>query len=594
MPYVWTRCAAASFPLAAATIIAVPAPCQVPINSVKVAVVGYTYPSNSGEIIAYDVVGFKQPQGATGSGEKPRVFLLPTLRVPRSGVRFANSHGLTYSPTDCVAEPAGAITIELRASGSLPNDRQRPAIGAALAGDHKAQWLPIWPKDFLGKPEMWDRVSALPFAAAVIKPMFDSYEEAIKQQNEYIAAYKSFDISLATLNELSVELRVDNVVVARDLFNGSLVTAGAAPMLLGIKSPDPFICNRILQGEFQITARYRFNDTSSSKIKARFDSKQTLRKFIRETQVAVTSSKSSGWKVFGIGKRRSRLKTSMETSMESETDVGSIQDTTIVMYDPDDKMIEQFESVFFPALSKQQAIDNHTEAANAALAAGNPSLAKVHLDYAAALASGGEKLETDAIAAAAALSEGNYADFVARGVRATESDDSRTDNFRRTMEVGVTVQEAKIWDQAKTVTKQRESITTVNIGDRKVRADLGFYSSLPVTYTEVQKGCINCQHGKLRAGLMLGAINPSGPLRRAGILPGQIIIGVNGSEVKSLSELTAAVKDLKPGSIVSVETAWGFVNNPPGSTVIIIDGGTLDNSTRTYNVEVGSEPIIED
>lgn len=573
-----------SIALVAALLSGAAAQAQVVINSKQVRVSHYVYPTGAGKWGVYDAIGFAQPISAGGAGVKPKMFLMPSLTVPVGGVKFVDNNGNDYVPTNCTTKPARTITFSVRSAAALPTEVQKVAVGAALTGTNVEAYRVPWPVDAAGNPTMWTGVAGQPGIVAAVNQAYALDRLEVDKQRNYATQYDAYDTSIATLNKLSLDLIIDNEVVATQSFAGSLVAANTATVSLSLLRPDTYTCNRIASGNYSIVARYRFNDNHSATINARFDVKQSLRHFVEETQKATTKSSSSGWKIMGIGSRRSKMKTSLETSMTVDGEQIVIENTTVVMNDANDSMIQEFESVFFPQLTKEETIANHIAAAAAATTAGNTALAKAHSDYAASLTNGSEQLETDAVGAAAALNKEDYATFIAKGVRASNNNDSRTDNFRRTVDINVSSTQIQEWNQARSVTKERETSTPV-VAATKQRFGpiLGIQGGAPFTYLSLQP-MVGLQP---RSGFIVGGLQPTGPMATAGIQTGMVIMRINGDTIQSLADVGTAIQYLEPGQQVQVEAlekTGGWLN--PITPV----WGT----NSYYTVTVGSYPLPVD
>jgi hypothetical protein len=412
----------------------------IPLNSLRFEVVNYLYLEAPGRYTSYSVLGFRQPVTAGGAGIKPKMKLLPELTVPLSGVTYASSTGMDINPTDCAQQRVRTIRITVRASSRVPTESQKIAVGAATRNIKVEREMTPWAVNAMGQPVMW---MATPYPLEVAR-LHSEYSAEIAKRQDWANEYGKYDASMATLDNLHLDLQIDGDVVSTARFPGSLVGTSGSSMTMTLRDPDAYTCNRIVNGAYDVIARYRFNDSGSAQINARFEVRKALKTFVRETQTATARSKSAGWKVLGIGSRRSNIKSSLESSMVVQGETGTLEKTTIVMSDANDEMIQQFESVFFPRLSKADAIINHLAAAEAN-STNNPELAKAHRAYANALTTGREDLETDAVGAAAALNEKDYATFIAKGIRFSDNNDSRTESFRRTLDVDVSDDRCFCW-----------------------------------------------------------------------------------------------------------------------------------------------------
>lgn len=558
---------------------------QIPINSIPVNVGGFAYPTTPGDWGEYRAVGFAQPLGAGNATNKPRLYLLPLLSVPQNGVRFVNNSGQTYEPYNCASAPAKTITVTVKVSTALPTEVQKVAVGAALSDTKAEQYVAPWPIAPSGMPVMYAPAMTWPDAVTAIQTAHAAHKAETDRQKAFVDRYGAYQTSVAVLNELKLDLKVDGDVVATATAPGTTVAVNGATMSLTVRDPDTYMCNRFVERGFEVTANYRFSDTATSLISARFDAVQTLNQFVVETQKAVTKSKSSGWQVFHIGSRRSKIKSSLEQSMKSDTKIEEMKGTSIVMFDATDDMVARFENAFFPEIPKGEAISSHLAAADAAAAAGKPDLADAHRKYAEALQSGNQMAEVDAVGAAAALNEGDYATFIAKGVRASSSSNVSANTFRRTIDVNVEITKVNEWNEAKSVTAQRQSSTPVTL-DTKVnyRGALGLYGGVPYSFQFIA-GSPYAPSVENRQGLFVAGLHPNGALANAGFAPGMIITSIDGRTPTSMNDIQNLLDDLSPGTNILVKTLM-TPGAPPGPMNPLILG-----QEQTHNVRVGRAPV---
>lgn len=567
----------------ACTLVVTPAGAQIPLNSQHLSVQNYEYPAHTpGDWQDYEVYGFYQPVNAGSATVKPRLYLLPSLTVRAGAVSFSDANGMPLTPTNCASQPVGSVTIRVAVNAALPNQMQQVAVGAGLMGVGAERFRAPWELQPNGLPVMWAPMMGLPPVVHAVQQVYGQYSQELQRQSEYMTRYQAYNVSTAALNELNLDLVVDGEVVATTRFSGTTVTGSTSTLNLGLRSPSVFDCNRILSGNYSIIARYRFMDTGSATVNARYDWRKAISQFISETQRASTSSRNSGWRVLGFGSRKSRVKRSLDSSTNVQGSAGTIENTTIVAFDATDDMVRRFESSFFPELSKQNVITEHMAAANAARSDGKPDLAAAHERYAAALTNGAEQLEVDAVGAAAALNEGDYATFLAKGVRMSNSSDTRTDNFRRVISVNVSEVVQREWNDVRVVTKERETSAPVRIlSAGQTEATLGGFAGAPFQFGFLQNSWNPTW--QQRTGLLVGGIAPTGSLAAAGIQPGMIIMSVNGTDVSSFSDVTQAMDGVSPGEYIPVRTLWNTgAWAPPYPPQL--------GTTQTHNVRVGSRP----
>jgi hypothetical protein len=555
---------------------------QVPPNSIERRVQGFYEQVTPTSLREYRLVGFAQPLNAGSPTVPPRMYLMPSLTIATDGVRFINQVGNNYNPADCSTQPAQSISFAVQVKASLPNQVQKVAVGAALSSENAEYFYPDWPVDTMGNPAMWAPGATFPGVLDLVKQLRKDYQGLLDKQKVWIGAYEKYNVSFATLNGLALDLYVDGERVAVTEYAGSSVSDGGT-LRLTYRQPTTYNCNLILGRNYEVRARYRFNDTQSGTINARFDSRQSVDTFIKETQQATAKSKNSGWRVLGIGSRKSRMRSSLDQTFQLNEERQAIEGTSVVMFDADESMISDFETMFFPALTKQRTIENHQSAAIAAQAEGNTALAESHRKYADALTNGSEELETDAVGAAAALSKKDYATFMAKGVRFSQSNETRTDSFRRTVDFSVVSEEMRAWDQSKTVTVQREAVSVLRVlGRDGTEPTLGAYVGVPYNFPYLESAYPPSTSN--RTGLVIGYLNPNSVLVQAGLQPGMIITEADGKVIKSRADLDAVVAGKRPGNRILIKS---LLNT--GGAVPYYPGFVL-GSQASHWVTIGSRP----
>jgi hypothetical protein len=357
------------------------------------------------------------------------------------------------------------------------------------------------------------------------------------------------------MTELRIGLVVDNEEIASQTFSGAVLVTGSTLPPVTVRNPGQTEINKLRQGNFYILVSYRFQDSQTSSINATIDRHRVMEHFLTETQRAVTRRRSSGFQIFHIGSRRSKITQSINIQVNSSSTLSAVQNTRIVMRDATDDMVNAFEAAFLPSLSREEAIQGHLSAAAAADAAGNPELATVHRNYAAALRDDNEMAEVDAIGAAAALNAGDYAGFVARGVRMSDSSNVRANSFRRVIHDRQQMDQVVTWNDTRIVSVQREVSVPVQI-ERPVRQTVLF------GICDAIGGDMPVQIGwnqPLR-GIMPTCVTQPGALFSANLLPGTIITHIGTRRVTSRDDLRLASEEYEAGDPVQIRV-WSFQHN---------------------------------
>lgn len=213
------------------------------------------------------------------------------------------------------------------------------------------------------------------------------------------------------MTELEIIVKAGNDVVYTQQFPGTWITTGGTLKDIVIDNVSEYVKNLIGQGNAEIILSYKFKDSRSSTISARIDAMAVVDQFLSEAYKSSVSQRSSGWSFLGLGSSRKSMKSSFDQQITQQYTGNTLANTTIEMYDADESMIKQFEDAFFPNLTKQDAIQNHINAAAKAEQEGNTALQQLHLQYVDELRSNNPNLTPNIDAALAALGKNDYVGF---------------------------------------------------------------------------------------------------------------------------------------------------------------------------------------
>jgi hypothetical protein len=542
-------------------LLAVPGHAQDKIepNSTFFRVQDYFYPNQNGDYEYYQVSGYRQ---APSPGVAPTIFLLPTIVVQQSDIKYFRPNGLPLDPSS--GELPGLITIKPTYFAGMPGPAQMPAIAAAL-DDGVSTFRYLLPAQRNGNaPVMFAEAVAAPHIRAAIEEDYAAYQSAVDAQSQMAAKYSGYQKRSAPLTDVEVRLLVGGEIAASKSYTGSLVSMGQ----ISLVAPTEFQANQIRSGNFELEVVSRFRDTKTGSISASFDARTAVNSFVEETQKALTKSKSSGFQVFGMGSRRSKISTSINSSMKANGTVEQMDRTQVVMYDASDAMIAEFESKFFPSLSRQEVIDNHISAAAEAQAAGNHELARLHADYADAIGKHNQMKEVDTVAAAAALSSGDYAGFLAHGVRSINGNDSKANSFRRLETRETVVTQATNWDQVRIVTVNREvSVPVMLEPSRNYVPRVGICGiRQDVDYGWVKMNVWGQPQMHPEKGVMVSCIEAASPAAMAGLLPGMTIRFIGDDRIRTVADMERALRSVEPGDTVNFYVVQSPGPSSPVST----------------------------
>jgi serine protease Do len=76
--------------------------------------------------------------------------------------------------------------------------------------------------------------------------------------------------------------------------------------------------------------------------------------------------------------------------------------------------------------------------------------------------------------------------------------------------------------------------------------------SIGITFQGAESAAVGRVYGFANGGILVNAVTPNGPASKAGVKPGDIIVSINGTPVKTGDELVADVSSRKVGSTVQL------------------------------------------
>ena len=545
--------------LLGAAVASNPVAAQVEPNSDFYTVREFYYQNTDGEWVEYRGAGFAGPKV---EGVTPSLWVLPRMWVDRAAIRFVDANGEPFTPTSSTAVRVYSVNVPVAYDAKLPGRPQQAAIGAALKGEGINYFEQRPQLDNLGNPPM------LPAATQdfqVRQLIMQSYQQRIPYfdaLDRAVANYGSYSARAAALNEVKVALLIDGVEVASREYKGTQINYGGTLPAVPLVSPSIYQVNKIRNGDFELLVSFRFRDAKWAFVDGRFDAKLVIDQFIEETQTATTASSSSGWQVLGFGSRRKRLKQSLSQNFSYRDKVDRIENTRLVTFDATDDMVARFETAFFPEVAKQKVIESHLAAAGQADNEGRADLAKLHRDYVTAIQNDDPSLEVDINKAAAALSAGDYAGFIAHGVRFSNNDQTRTNNFRRVITRQVEIDEKREWLDYRQTSVQRETSIPLPIeSSAEARGSLGLCDGQVGPFRIVRP------FGQFQdvSALLVTCIQTGSPMARANVLPGTVIISINGHLPTSFQDLDQLLDSTRPGDEMHIRYVNGF--GPQGTII---------------------------
>ncbi|WP_296312182.1 PDZ domain-containing protein [Erythrobacter sp.] len=548
-----------SVALLGAVIVGAPAMAQVEPNSDFLLIPDFYHQDADGNWVEYRVAGFSGPKV---DGVKPKLWLLPNMWVVPEAIRYTDRNGNPIQPTSTTASLVKTIGVPVSYNARLPIVPQQAAIGAALAGEALVSYDTRPAVDPFGNPQMIPAATANFEVRQLILNSYLQRKPWYDQLDAHVRTYQSYQTSSAVLNEVRLALLIDGIEVASREYPGSQIVLSNNLPPIALVNPSPYEVNKIRNGDFEVNVAFRFRDAKWAFVQGRYNARLAIDRFVEETQKATTKYRSSGFQVLGFGSRRKRLKQSMTQSLEYKDNVDIINSTQIISFDATEDMIKRFEDAFFPTISRDDLIVRHEAAAKKAQDEGKPELAKLHTDYAIAMKNDDPSLEVDMEKAAAALSAQDFAGFLAHGVRFSSNDQSSSNDFRRVINLQAEIDERKEWLEYRQTSVQRETIFPLAIRSRgEARGSLGLCDGHTGPFQIVrpfnQVQTVN--------SLLVTCVVPGSPMARANLLPGTVILSIDGQLPASAQDLDQLLDRTRPGDELQIRYANGF--GPQGTII---------------------------
>jgi hypothetical protein len=498
----------------------------------QIRVENYYAVTQNGSYRQYRALGFYEPGSPS---TKPRFFLLPKIAVDLRSLKFYSANGsviVTRTGGEVVS-----VDVPLRYSASLPSESESIGIAAQLPGGEPQEYYLKQPLlNTFGQPRMAPVVPA--DVVANIHATYNGYNQALQKQAENRKKWVSYQSEIVVPSELRLSLLIDGDIVAtRYMGPSSYISGGSSMPPLSVKSPTAYVVQRLRDGNFEVNVEFRFRDSKVGSVDAKFDVLKVIENYVKETQRAITSSKSTGMQIFHIGSRKNRVKQMLDESLEYDGSTIDRANTVIVTNDADEMQLARFDALFFPKLSQDAVVKGHLEAAEAARTAGKPDLAAAHTKYAEALQKDVPMAEVDAVGAAAAFNEGDYATFIAKGVRFMDAKTKTSGDFIRVAKEKVTSQGAKEFtDVSKRSVNRAVNLHASLEEEVKYRPSMGVIGSIPRP-----------------GGIILTCLAADGPLAQAGVANGEAVSEIGGTKVASFSDIESALSGQEPGDSVAVK-----------------------------------------
>ena len=504
---------------------------------------------------AYSVDGFYE---GVSNEANPKLLLFPKLQLNKNSITILDSIGQRVTNTENFNKnDVSRIIISVNYNPELPTKMEGVGISYALNSMSEKAYYVNTVKNLDGTIPYHPNIFNLPngfMYKNLIDQQYQSYENVKGEQNKLEEFWKKYKTQTINFENLKLQALDQNEVLGEsvDIEGGASFNGGTISII--IKNPKIQTINMVLEGNYQVKASFLFKDSSTSSINANFNESIIMNKYVKQTKDSLVSNKSSGWKVFNFGNRRKSIKESYKEQIEQNNITDEKTNTLIVMEDADDDMISVFEKKFFPEVGKDQVIKEHLAAAQVATTNSQPDLAKAHTAYATMLTSQDETSKVDAAAAAAALSEKNYAMFVAKGMEMFDNSGKATGHYERIITQGSEYDKDIAWIYTKKRSVKRKYNIMMNpVSEVAQHGSLGVCGIASYPYYKTYLAPNNPNY--ISQAFMITCVKEGSPLHKSNIAPGAIFDTIDNRRILNWSNLEDFLMNKKPGDIVRLTFA---------------------------------------
>lgn len=506
----------------------------------------YYVPNSNGDYEEYSVYGFYESSAATVT---KKIVILPSIALRDDDIELLDSEANITSSVNEVK----FLNIKPSYLAEMPDKYQAIGIMASIKGLKRySATLPLIKNGF--SPAIYPPATSNMDIVSFVNNTYTKHDSVLKAQDKLLADWNDpskYLPELATTDGFNISIIANGAVVATQSYSGTSIFPNNKLPIITVINPSVATVNTIKRGSYNLMIDYWIKDSKLSAISASIDIEKTIQYYVKETQQIITTEKSRGLTIFGIGYRKNSITQSVDHQLTEQ--LKDTQDTKvrIVSDNASDEMFSEFLQLFFPTATLNEVIYNHEKAALDAEAQGDNALAKVHRDYIDALRSQDPKNDINPLAAAAALSSGNYAAFIASGVRANWGDGGMTNNFIKVISRNFSEDIKNKYSMAKHYSVARLcNISITPTGEKEFNPYVGWTMMYPYSFRINQFNSIS--------GLVVGGVQEGSPLHAAGVLPGMLITSINGKKCNTPNVVINILRNTSPGDILQLQVYSGY------------------------------------
>jgi len=505
----------------------------------------YWYLNENGDYEEYKTHGFYQNPATSAPSPKNtlKLFLFPTFSIDSKDIKFTDQDGLESS----IPKQIKQISILIKSSLIMPNDQQQVSIGSAILGKSVTRYIPPLAKNSQGKPNIFSPSQQnLDIVNAIIKT-YAEHDIIMQTQDEARIKWEYYLKQLADIQDVTISLSIGNETFSQT-YDGSLITDGSYLPAIYIINPSVSTVNLIRDGNFGVTVTFKTIDSDYKGASALINYSQIVHETLRESQSVITKSRNTGVRLWFLNFSKDKFEQIVNYSLSQNKEIDKRTKVNIIYDDATEEIIKEFQSLLFPHITLNQTIKYHEEAAIKATAEGNAKLAEIHRGYADGLRNDNKMQQADILASAAALAEGDYASFIANGVRGGYGAGDYSNNYIRVIskDFSATIEDTyKIHKNFSVLRKSQIYITPQGFAYPEERYPYTGAEDYAMPFKTLSRT-------GLTSVIALTGIEEGSPFMLAGFQPGMLITRINFHGCYNLQQYKAALKDAASGADLPV------------------------------------------
>jgi hypothetical protein len=455
---------------------------------------------------------------------------MPRISVNINEIKFFDKDGEETTNSKQIK----LIRIPVKCLSGMPNMQQQVGIGMEILGGKLERYVPALVTNSSGQPPIYPPSLASPEIQNAIQHAYAEHKKMQQFQETALKKWGYYLKQAVALQDVTVSLSIGKDKISQT-YDGTLISGDKYLPDIVINEPTIFTINMIKKGNFDIMVQCRIVDSNLQSASACIDYAKIVNETIKESQQVITRNKSMGIRFWGIGFSKDKFEQTVNYDLAINSKVDGRTGVNIIYDDATEDLIAEFQKLLFPYITKQETIDRHEEAAIKAEAQGDVNIAKLHRSYADALRKDDKLSQEDILTSAAALSTGNYAAFIASGVRGNFGKGDYANNFTRVISRNFSEKIENTYAIAKRFSIMRTCQLNIKPKDTEHQPERIPYIGSEYVYL----------HTKFNQpqGIVLTGIADGSPLMMAGFQPGMLVTKVNFKRCYNFAQFNNALDE---------------------------------------------------